>query len=62
MTVSQHQAPLVVRSIFIADVHLGFPGCSADFRRIGQQLRQPVIIDDRNICDPVMLREQGFVY
>ena len=23
--------PLDVRSVFISDVHLGFPGCSADY-------------------------------
>jgi UDPglucose 6-dehydrogenase len=33
-----------------------------DFSRIKQLLKQPVIIDGRNIFDPVVMQEFGFVY
>jgi len=33
-----------------------------DFTRIKNLLRQPVIIDGRNICDPEKMKELGFTY
>jgi UDPglucose 6-dehydrogenase len=33
-----------------------------DFRRIKAALRQPLIVDGRNLYDPAKLREQGFRY
>ena len=33
-----------------------------DFRRIQAALRQPLIVDGRNLYDPAKLREQGFRY
>ena len=35
---------------------------SPDFARIKQLLKQPLIIDGRNMYDPAWLRSQGFVY
>jgi UDPglucose 6-dehydrogenase len=33
-----------------------------DFERVKTLLRQPLIIDGRNLYDPVRMRGQGFVY
>ena len=33
-----------------------------DLARIRQSMRQPVLIDGRNIYDPAGMRELGFVY
>ena len=33
-----------------------------DFKRIKSIMRQPVIVDGRNLWDPQLLRSQGFVY
>lgn len=33
-----------------------------DFNAIKKQLKQPVILDGRNIYDPAYLRQQGFIY
>ncbi len=35
---------------------------SLDMRRIHDRLRQPVVIDLRNVYDPLKMREQGFQY
>src|SRR5690606_1638446 len=33
-----------------------------DFARIRRTLRRPVVVDGRNLYDPVKLRELGFTY
>jgi len=35
---------------------------SPDFERIRKLLKQPIIIDGRNILSPRVCREQGFTY
>jgi UDPglucose 6-dehydrogenase len=33
-----------------------------DLRRVKSLMKQPVIVDGRNIYEPTMLREMGFTY
>ena len=35
---------------------------SLDFRRLKARMRRPVVVDGRNIWDPVQMRDMGFVY
>ena len=33
-----------------------------DLRRVKSLMKQPVIVDGRNIYDPILLQEMGFTY
>ncbi|MCC6703708.1 MAG: UDP-glucose 6-dehydrogenase, partial [Thermomicrobiales bacterium] len=35
---------------------------SLDLEELGERMRQPIIIDGRNIYDPVRMRKLGFLY